>query len=34
MKLSEAMCNYIRVRQVRFRTRVEEGEDRGGECFA
>ena len=34
MKLSEALCDYIHVRQVRFRTLVEEGEDRGGECSA
>jgi hypothetical protein len=34
MKLSEALCDYIHVRQIRFRTLVEEGEDRGGECSA
>ena len=34
MKLSEALCNYVCVRQVRFRTLVEESEDTGGECFA
>jgi hypothetical protein len=34
MKLSEALCDYIHVRQVRFRTLVEEGEDRSGECSA
>jgi hypothetical protein len=33
-KLSEAVCNCVRVRQVRLRTLVEESEDRGGECFA
>jgi hypothetical protein len=32
MKLSEALCDYIHGRQVRLRTLVEEGEDRGGEC--
>jgi len=34
MKLSEALCDYIHVPQVRFRTLVEEGEGRGGECSA
>ena len=34
MKLSEALCDYIHVRQVCFRTLVEEGEGRGGECSA
>ena len=34
MKLSEALCDYVHVRQVRFRTLVEEGEDGGGECSA
>ena len=33
-KLSEALCNCVRVRQVRLRTLVEESEDTGGECFA
>jgi len=32
MKLSEALRDYIHVRQVRFRTLVEEGEDRRGKC--
>jgi hypothetical protein len=30
MKLSEALCDFIHVQQVRFRTLAEEGEDRGG----
>jgi hypothetical protein len=34
MKLSEALCDYTRVRQVRFRTLVEESDGRGGECPA
>ena len=34
MELSEAPCDYIHVRQVRFRTLVEEGDDRGRERSA
>jgi hypothetical protein len=34
MKLSEALCDDIRVRQVRCRTLVEESKGRGGECSA
>ena len=34
MKLSKALCDYIHVRPTRFRTLVEEGEDRGGERSA
>jgi hypothetical protein len=34
LKFSEALCDYIHVRHVRFRTLVEEGEGRGGECTA
>ena len=32
LKLSETLCDYIHVRQVRFRSLVEESDDRGGEC--
>jgi hypothetical protein len=34
MKLSEALGDYIRFRQVRFRTFVEEGDGRSGERSA
>jgi hypothetical protein len=34
VKFSEPICNYIRVRQARFHTLVEEAEDRAGKCSA
>jgi hypothetical protein len=34
LKLSEALCHYIHVRQIRLGTLGEKGEDRGGECSA
>jgi hypothetical protein len=34
MKLSQALCNYLYVRQVGFRALVEESEGGGGERSA
>ncbi len=34
LKLIEALCDYIHIRQIRFRTLVQEGDDRGGKRSA